>query len=121
MVRTRWIIVCLTENINDDFIERVKQLDAAMDDDYKADVAIFHGDYPTSRLTQQLRNISPRKVELYRADDFIWSFPDHFDPYMEDPNISKRTKWGYQQVRSLFPSLLKNVEPGRTTSTNRHF
>jgi hypothetical protein len=96
--RTRWVLVCLVDNIENGFVERVRQLDAALQDDGKADLVIFHSDFPTSNLMHQLKDMSSRKVEFHHADTILWTFPDHFDPYMEDPNWAKRSKWGYHQV-----------------------
>lgn len=101
--RTRWVLVCLVVNIEDAFVNRVRQLDAALKDDRKADLVIFHGDFPTSTVARQLLNMSSRNVELHHADQLMWSFPHRFDPYMEDPNWQRRSKWGYHQVkRSVF-------------------
>ena len=96
--RTRWVLVCLIHSIDEGFVSRVKQLDAALKDDRKADLVIFHGDFPMRTFAEQLMNVSTRRVDLYHADDFLRPFPDYFDPYMEDPNWRRRTKWGYHQV-----------------------
>jgi hypothetical protein len=103
--RTRWVLVCLVYSVDEGFINRVKQLDTALNDDRRADLVIFHGDFPMRAFTQQLTNMSTRKVELYDANDFFGPFPAHFDPYMEDPNWHRRTKWGYHQVRTMQPSI----------------
>jgi hypothetical protein len=113
-LRTRWVLVCLVVNIEDAFINRVRQLDAALQDDRKADLVIFHSDFPTSTMARQLLNMSSRNVELHHADQLMWSFPHQFDPYMEDPNWQRRSKWGYHQVKKMF---VVRLDSGMGTST----
>lgn len=77
---------------------RLAQLDKVLPDHRKAEMVLFHDDFPSKEMVESIKNSTSRKVHFVHIGDFFWQFPKGIDPYLDSPSWAKRSKWGYQQV-----------------------
>lgn len=94
-----YVIALLTNGENYTSLgERLGQLDRSLQDNYTASIIIFHEGYLTDRDIHLVSRHTQRKVTLRNVDKYFSSFPNGFDPYLEKPNWSKVSKWGYHHM-----------------------
>lgn len=120
--RWRHVITCLAPAIDEQLCKRIAEIDEGLRDNGTADIVIFHGDFPDKDTATSLKKSTTRRLEMVHVESLFWEFPKGFDPYLENPNARKRTKWGYQQVNNELASCRRiskhTIKPTITTLQN---
>ena len=88
---------------------RISLLDKFLSDSLSSDIVVFHTDYPLKAHMQIVANATRRQVIFYNADDAFTSFPEGFNPYLEDPTWQKRGKWNYQHMCRFWFKLIMDI------------
>ena len=81
-----------------DLIPKIVQLDRYFSDNMSSDIIIFQTGYSLKRDLETIANTTKRQITFYNVDAFFTSFPDGFDPYLEEPTWTKRGKWSYHHM-----------------------
>jgi hypothetical protein len=98
---------------HDDFMElasRLTQLDARLLDNCSSAILLFHTGFPFASEFAQIMNATRRRVIFRNVDKYFASFPDGFNPYINEPTFVKRGKWNYHQMIRFWFKLIFEIE-----------
>jgi hypothetical protein len=102
----------LVPAIDERFRKRIRDIDLRLHDNGTAEIFIFHGEFPSKDDVVALTASTSRHLKLVHADSLLAEFPKEFDPYLEEPNWRRRSKWGYQQVKTDTETLICSLKMG---------
>ena len=88
---------------------KIALLDTHIADNKTTDVVIFHTGYPFRAHLQAVANATTRQVIFLNVDQFFASFPNGFDPYLEDPTWTKRAKWNYHHMCRFWFKMVVDI------------
>lgn len=77
---------------------KIQTVDTNLLDNKTADIVIFHTGYPSQAHMRAVANVTRRRVVFLNVDKYFISFPNGFDPYLEEPTWTKRGKWNYHHM-----------------------
>ena len=93
---------------------KIVVIDSHLADNKSADIIIFHTGYPFRAQLQAIANATRRRVIFMNVDQYFVSFPDGFDPYLEDPTWSKREKWNYHHMCRFWFKMVVDIPVVKT-------
>ena len=88
---------------------KIALLDKSISDNMSSDIIIFHTGYPLKAQMQAIAAVTKRQIIFHNVDEAFTSFPEGFNPYLEDPTWRKRGKWGYHHMCRFWFKLILNI------------